>query len=568
MSWVDWTVMLGTLLFISAYGAWKAKGSKNIQGYLLGDNQSKWWVVCLSVMATQASAITFLSTPGQAYEDGMRFIQFYFGLPLAMVIICVVFIPLFYKMKVYTAYEFLESRFDRKTRILTACLFLTQRGLAAGITIYAPSIILSQIIGWSLDFTVIFIGSLVIFYTVIGGTKAVNQTHIHQMAIIFTGMFIALGILIWKLSDHVTITQALQVAGKMGKMNIIDWELDFGNRYNVWSGLIGGLFLQLAYFGTDQSQVSRYIGGKSVSASRIGLLFNGLLKIPMQFLILFMGVLVFVFFQLNPSPVYFNEVALEKTRVEKGAQLQELEQSYEMLKNDKRNEIKSLVDGIANDNKTVVQQSTENISIQMKEEKEFRNQAQDLVASVNPDLEKKDSDYVFIYFVMQYLPVGVIGLLLAVIFSAAMSSTSAELNALASTTTVDIYKRNFRKAASDNHYVVASKIFTVIFGLVAILFALVASLFENLIQAVNIVGSLFYGTILGVFLVAFFLKQVKGTAVFVAAIIAELIVIAVYALDKIDILDIEYLWLNMIGCLMVMLLGLLFHQVRKFSAEH
>jgi len=558
MSWIDWSVMLGTLLFITVYGAWKTRGSQNIQSYLLGDNESKWWVVCLSVMATQASAITFLSTPGQAYEDGMRFIQFYFGLPLAMVIICVVFIPLYYKLKVYTAYEFLESRFDRKTRILTAGLFMVQRGLAAGITIYAPAIILSQIIGWSLNFTIIFIGTLVIFYTVIGGSKAVNQTHIHQMAIIFAGMFIALGILIWKITQDISFTQAMDVAGKMGKMNIIDWKFDLGNRYNVWSGLLGGLFLQLAYFGTDQSQVSRYLSGQSVKASRLGLLFNGLLKIPMQFLILLMGVLVFVFFQLNPAPVYFNEVALEKARVQKGIEVAALESEQHALFETKREQI---IGGITSTSAIATVDKNEiqsNIEFQSNQQKELRKKAQELVASVNPDLEKKDSDYIFIYFVMHYLPVGVIGLLLAVIFCAAMSSTSAELNALASTAVVDIYKRNFKPEASDKHYVVASKAFTVLFGAIAVLFAVLASLFENLIQAVNIIGSLFYGTILGVFMTAFFLKQVKGHAVFLAALLAEIIVVAIFILDKKEILNIEYLWLNLIGCLLVMSFGVLF----------
>lgn len=557
MSWIDWSVMLGTLLFITIYGAWKTKGSQNIQSYLLGDNESKWWVVCLSVMATQASAITFLSTPGQAYEDGMRFIQFYFGLPLAMVIICVVFIPLYYRLKVYTAYEFLESRFDRKTRILTASLFMAQRGLAAGITIYAPAIILSQILGWSLNFTIIFIGVLVIFYTVIGGTKAVNQTHIHQMAIIFAGMFIALGILVWKITQDISFMQAMDVAGKMGKMNIIDWEFDLGNRYNVWSGLLGGLFLQLSYFGTDQSQVSRYLAGRSIKESRMGLLFNGLLKIPMQFLILLTGVLVFVFFQLNPSPVYFNEVALKKARTEKNAEVAALEQEQQALFEMKREQI---IGGFKNEESGIRSAAMEN-------EKQLRKQAQELVASVNPDLEKKDSDYIFIYFVMNYLPVGIIGLLLAVIFCAAMSSTSAELNALASTAVVDIYKRNFKPAASDKHYVVASKAFTVLFGAIAVLFALLASLFENLIQAVNIIGSLFYGTILGVFMTAFFLKQVKGHAVFLAAILAELIVVAVYTMDKMEILNIEYLWLNLIGCLLVMSFGFLFSIAAPGSSQ-
>lgn len=564
MNWIDWSVMLGTLLFITLYGAWKTRGSANIKGYLLGDNQSKWWVVCVSVMATQASAITFLSTPGQAYEDGMRFIQFYFGLPLAMVIICAVFIPLFYKLKVYTAYEFLESRFDRKTRILTACLFLLQRGLAAGITIYAPSIILSQILGWTLNFTIVFMTILVVFYTVIGGTKAVNETHKQQMAVMMGGLFIAFGVVVWKLSEQISFGQAMQAAGKMGRMNIIDWNFDPGNRYNVWSGLLGGLFLQLAYFGTDQSQVARYLGGQSVRESRIGLLFNGLLKIPMQFVILLTGVMVFVFFQLNTPPVYFNEVALEKARTLKTEEVAELEREQKGLFERKREQILS---GISSDDFRMTNEKQEAINSGLEEEKKLRKKAQELVASVNPDLEKKDSDYIFIYFVMNFMPVGIIGLLLAVIFSAAMSSTSSELNALASTAVVDIYKRNFKPEAADGHYVFVSKVFTTVFGMLAMLFAILASLFENLIQAVNIVGSLFYGTILGVFLAAFFLKQVKGTAVFVAAVIAEVVVAAVYSLDRMEILNIEYLWLNLIGCLLVMALGTIFQFTGKQASS-
>lgn len=540
MSWIDWIVLFGTLLFIALYGAWKTRGSQNIHSFLLGGNESKWWVVCLSVMATQASAITFLSTPGQGFEDGMRFVQFYFGLPIAMVIISMVFIPLFYKNKVFTAYEFLETRFDRKTRLLTALLFMVQRAFSTGITIYAPAIILSQMIGLPLNFTIFFVGGIVIFYTMVGGAKAVNQTHTHQMAIIFGGMFVALSILIWKISQDISFTQALDVAGKMGKMNVIDWKFDLNTRYNVWSGLIGGLFLQLSYFGTDQSQVSRYLTGQSVTESRMGLLFNGLLKIPMQFLILLTGVLVFVFFQLNPAPVYFNEVALEKTRQLKGEEVAAFESQQQQLF-----EIKK---------EMLIHETPEAVKDVSQQQAEIRQQVQKLVTSVNPR-EKRDSDYIFLYFVMHYLPVGVVGLLLAVVFSAAMSSCAGALNSLASCAMIDFYKCNFKPEASDRHYVIASKIFTVAFGLLALLFAVFASLFDNLIQAVNIIGSLFYGTILGVFMTAFFLKSVKGSAVFIAAIVAELIVIAVYMLDNAEIINIEYLWLNLIGCLLVMGFG-------------
>ncbi|MEX0811944.1 MAG: sodium:solute symporter [Chitinophagales bacterium] len=558
MTVIDWTVMLGTLFFIVGYGIWKTRGSKNIGAYLKGDNQDKWWAIGLSVMATQASAITFLSTPGQGFEDGMRFVQFYFGLPLAMVIISVVFIPLYYRLKVYTAYEFLEKRFDRKTRVFTAMLFLLQRGLAAGITIYAPAIILSQIIGWSLSFTVIFIGVLVILYTVTGGTKAVSQTHKQQMAVIFTGMFIAFGVLVWHLSDHASFGESLQLAGKMGRMNIIDLDFDLSNRYTLWSGLLGGLFLQLSYFGTDQSQVQRYLSGSSVKESRLGLIFNGLVKIPMQFFILLTGVLVFVLYQFEKEPLHFNNVA--SNAVEQSATKAEwnaLEKEYEMLWQEKKEQNYAMLDKLAAGDEAAIDQQQELLVNSLEKRNALKERAKGIISKTDEKLETRDSDYIFITFIMNYLPIGIVGLLLAVIFSAAMSSTSAELNALASTTTVDIYKRNIQQEGSEKHYLNASKLFTLLFGILAIAFALMASLFENLIQAVNILGSLFYGTILGVFIVAFFMKKIKGNAVFIGALLAESVVITVYFLDKYDILNVEYLWLNLIGCLLVMGFGFL-----------
>lgn len=556
MNPLDWLVMLGTLFFIVGYGVWKTRGSKNIKGYLLGDHSARWWTIGLSVMATQASAITFLSTPGQGFEDGMRFIQFYFGLPLAMIIISVVFIPLFYRLKVYTAYEFLESRFDRKTRVLTALLFLLQRGLAAGITIYAPAIILSQILGWTLNFTVVFIGVLVIIYTVSGGTRAVSQTHKQQMAVIFGGMFIAFGILVWHLSEYVSFSEAVKVAGKMGKMNIIDTKLDFSNRYNIWSGLVAGLFLQLSYFGTDQSQVQRYISGQSIKESRLGLMFNGLVKIPMQFFILLTGVLVFVFYLFNQSPLNFNQLALEGGRNSPvAAELRQAEYEYEQLSIIKRQEVIDMVSHMRSGNEAALAQSQRKVMELQNQSIEVRSLAKSLIQRGNEKVETNDADYIFITFIMNVLPIGIIGLLLAVIFSAAMSSTSAELNALASTTTVDIYKRNFKQQGSDKHYLAMSRWFTIGFGLLAILFAILASLFENLIQAVNILGSLFYGTILGVFVTAFFFKMIRGTSVFIGAVLAELCVIAVYILDKREILHIEYLWLNLIGCILVVFIS-------------
>ncbi|MEQ8910030.1 MAG: sodium:solute symporter [Vicingaceae bacterium] len=540
--WIDWTVMLGTLFFIVAYGVWKTRGSKNIKGFLLGGKESNWWTIGLSVMATQASAITFLSTPGQAYMEGMGFVQFYFGLPLAMIIISTVFIPLYYKLKVYTAYEFLESRFDNKTRLLTASLFLLQRGLAAGITIYAPAIILSQIIGWSLNFTIFFIGALVIIYTVSGGTKAVSQTHKQQMAVIFLGMFIACGFLIAYLTDHLSFGDGIELAGAMDKMQVIDWEFNPGSRYNIWSGIIGGLFLQLSYFGTDQSQVQRYLSGSSVKESRLGLMFNGLLKIPMQFFILFVGVLVFLFYQFVMPPLHFNQANVDKVmNSEYATEYQAVEKEQTAVFEEKQALIQEFKTA---DNRDAIKSEINNLH---HREQALMTQSKDLIKQADADAETQDDDYIFITFVINYLPVGIVGLLLAVIFSAAMSSTSAELNALASTTTVDIYKRNINQKGDEKHYLNRSKLFTLMFGLFAIAFAAMASLFDNLIEAVNILGSLFYGTILGIFLVAFFFKWVKGNAVFVAALISQAIIIVLYTLNRMEVIDIGYLWYNLIA---------------------
>ena len=550
MSHIDWAVMLGTLFFIVLYGTWKSRGSKDIRSYLLADKEASWWTIGLSVMATQASAITFLSTPGQGYADGMRFVQFYFGLPIAMVLICIFFIPLYYRLKVFTAYEFLESRFDRKTRVFTAFLFLVQRGLAAGITIYAPAIILSQILGWSLNFTILFIGILVIVYTVSGGTRAVSQTHKQQMAVIFAGMVIAFSILVYYLNKDLNFGTSWQIAGKLGKLNIIDTEFDPNNRYNIWSGIIGGLFLQLSYFGTDQSQVQRYLSGTSIKESRLGLLFNGMIKIPMQFFILLCGVMVFVFYQFNLSPIHFNQVALSKATAHNPAMMAELNNDYEDNFKRKKGLMINLADAIDSKNEDQINELTGQISQLESEASGIRSRVVEAIQAADPESETDDEDYIFISWIMQFLPVGLVGLLLAVIFSAAMSSTSAELNALASTMTVDIYKRNFKKEASEIHYLNASKWFTFLFGVLAICFAVVSSFFENLIEAVNILGSLFYGTILGVFIAAFFVKFIKARAVFVAAILAEIAVICVYQFTEIG-----YLWLNMIGCALVVLIA-------------
>jgi len=543
MQLLDWIILGATLAFIILYGVWKNNSHKNIKEYLKGDNQAGWWTIGLSVMATQASAITFLSTPGQAYHDGMGFVQFYFGLPFAMVLICLFFIPVYHKLKVYTAYEFLENRFDLRVRSLTAILFLVQRGLAAGITIYAPSIILSVVLGWDLKLLIVLVGIMVISYTVIGGTKAVNVTQKQQMFIIFLGMFIAFGFIINRFPEGIDFSKALTIAGKAGKLDVIDFSIDFNNRYTFLSGLTGGLFLALSYFGTDQSQVQRYLSGKSVKESQMGLIMNGILKIPMQFFILLVGVMVFVFYQFEPAPLHFNPKAV--ATVKNSAQAK----AFTRLENENLEIQRQL--------KTALLQESESIETLSEQNLQQRAQAKRLIAQADPTQEVNDKDYVFISFILQYLPTGLIGLLLAVIFSAAMSSTASELNALAATTTVDLYQRN-KRGLSSSHYVKASKGFTLLWGIVAVLFASIGNLFENLIQLVNIIGSVFYGTILGVFLIAIFIDYVKGKAVFWAAILSETLILILFFMDAVS-----YLWLNVIGALLTVIFGILIQKLSK-----
>jgi SSS family solute:Na+ symporter len=556
MSSLDWIILFGTLLIIVSYGVYKTKGSKNIESYLKGDNSMKWWTIGLSIMATQASAITFLSTPGQAYNSGMGFIQFYFGLPLAMIILSIWVLPIFYKLKVYTAYEYLESRFDLKTRILGAFLFLIQRGLAAGITIYAPAIILSTILGWPLVYTTVIIGSLVIIYTVSGGTKAVSQTQKHQMIVMMGGMIVAGLFVVKLLPEDIGLAEATKLAGHLGKLELINTELDLENRYTLWTGLLGGLFVALSYFGTDQSQVARYLSGKSLTESRLGLMFNGLLKIPMQFVILFIGALVFVFYQFNQAPVFFNEAAKKEVYVNpvQKEKYQAVEQEYSNLFEEKRRQIHLLAEAEGHEIEVLKQ----NIAQIHAQESQLREEAKAIIKDTNADLETTDTDYVFITFVMENLPRGIIGLLLAVIFSAAMSSTASELNALASTSIIDIYKRNIYQSGSERHYLIASKLFTLFWGIVAVLFATFAGLLDNLIQAVNILGSIFYGTILGVFLSGFFIKYIKGNAVFIGALVAQIVVLYFYFFS-----EMAYLWFNLLGCGIVIIVGLIFQFLKN-----
>lgn len=566
MSNLDWFVLIFTLVSIVTYGIWKTRGAKDLQSYLKGNNDAKWWGIGISIMATQASAITFLSTPGQAYTDGMRFIQFYFGLPIAMIILSVTFLPIFYKLKVYTAYEYLETRFDLKTRTLAAFLFLIQRGLATGITIYAPSIILSTLLNWNLTLTNIFIGLLVILYTVSGGTKAVTQTQKQQMAVMMGGMILAGILVINMLPNNITFLDAVNVAGKMGKLNLVNFDFDLDDRYNFWTGTTAALFLFLSYFGTDQSQVQRYLTGKSLAQSRLGLIMNGLLKIPMQLIILFIGVMVFVFYQFNTPPIFFNKVELNNIKSSNySEEINNLENQFKVLHDKKTVDIYSLLDAQKNEDKGRVQELKRSVlSIESKMH-EINNNVKTIVIKNNPSAETNDKDYIFMSYVIDYLPTGVIGLLFAVMFCAAMSSTASELNALASTTTIDIYKRSIKKKENDRHYLMSSKYFTLLWGVLAILFATTASLFENLIQAVNLLGSLFYGTILGIFVVAFYFKNVKSNAVFYCAIAAEIMVVSIHFLNHYQLapnwLQMGYLWYNVVGCLLVILFATLTQKI-------
>lgn len=554
LAYIDWTILLVTLLTIVLYGTYKTRKNKDVQDYLKGGNTSKWWTIGLSVMATQASAITFLSTPGQAFNDGMGFVQFYFGLPIAMVVICMVFIPLYHRLKVYTAYEFLEKRFDLKTRTLTAILFLIQRGLAAGITIFAPAIILSVVLGWNLLLLNIIIGILVIIYTVSGGTKAVNVTQKHQMIVIFTGMIIAFILIVQKLPENITFTKALEIAGASGKMQVLDFSFSLNNRYTFWSGIIGGTFLMLSYFGTDQSQVQRYLSGKSVKEMQLGLLFNGIFKVPMQFFILLVGIMVFVFYQFNEAPVNFNPQATEVVLNSNYAdEYKKLQDEQTKIFNDKQKIIASYIN---DKNKN----AASFIALANEANDELRSEAKILIdkaaAEQQIKVESNDKDYVFISFILNNLPRGLIGLLLAVILSAAMSSTSSELNALASTTTIDLYKRNTSEK-SETEMVKASKWFTLGWGILAIAIACVANLAENLIQLVNIIGSVFYGNVLGIFLLAFFFKVVRGNAVFIAALITQTIIIGLFFLNQFEFINLPFLWLNFVGCFLAIIIALL-----------
>ncbi|MFN8293567.1 MAG: sodium:solute symporter [Chitinophagales bacterium] len=553
MHLLDWIVLVTTLLAIIVYGMYKSSGSKNISDYFLGSKEMPWYFVMFSVISTQASAITFISAPGQAFTDGMRFVQFYFGMPIAMLVVSFVFMPMFRKANVFTAYQFLEKRFDVKTRAFTALLFLLQRGLSAGLTIYAPALILSSVLGWNIWIANLVMGGLVIVYTVSGGTKAVSYTQFQQMLVITIGMFIAGFMVVKLLPDGVGFFDAVKIADAVGNMNTITTNFNMNDKYNVWSGLIGGFFLSLAYFGTDQSQVGRYLTGKSESETRKGLLTTALVKIPMQYSILLIGALLVAFYHFHNAPIFFNETALQKARVNASQEFNELEKKYTVIQEEKRNTAFAYIQSNNPQEQTQLKNSLQELKTT---EQKLRGETKALITQTNPSSDTNDTNYIFLNFVLHYLPAGLIGLLIAVIFCASWSSTASELNALASTSVIDLYKRLLVTDQNEQHYVFVSKLLTVFWGIIAILVAQFASALGSMIEAVNVLGSLFYGTTLGVFVVAFFVKYIKGTAVFFAAIVAEITVIILYQNETT-----AFLWLNMIGCLLVVLLGMVFQFV-------
>lgn len=551
---LDWIILIGTLLFIVIYGVIKSKGSKNIEEYVLANKQTNWFTVGLSVMATQASAITFLSTPGQAFHDGMGFVQFYFGLPLAMIVICMFFIPIYHRLKVYTAYEFLEKRFDKKTRTLSAFIFLIQRSVGTGLTIYAPAIILSSILNWNLTYLILIIGALIIIYTYFGGTKALNVTQKQQAGVIMLGMFLAFVFIILEFPKEIDLNNAIAIASVEGKMDLLNFSTDPNERYTLWNGLTGGFFLMLAYFGTDQSQVGRYLSGKSIKETQMGLLMNGLLKVPMQFFILFVGVMVFIFFHFEKAPLHFNPVNVSKIQEsEFREEFEYMELQLDYLQEEK-SEISLLYSG-------QLDQEFDNPILEDKlrqlyeDEKDLRKRAREIIKKVDDKAETNDKDYVFIYYILNYLPHGIIGLLLAVIFCAAMSSSASGLYAIASTSALDLYKSH-KPNQSNNHYLNVTKFSVVFWGIICILIACIINLFENLIQLVNIIGSIFYGTVLGVFLIGLFIKYCKANAVFWSALIIQCLVIYIFYLDIVS-----FLWLNLIGALGTILLSLIMQSI-------
>jgi solute:Na+ symporter, SSS family len=559
VSSLDWMVLAGALTFFVLYGVVRGGRHKTVAGFLLADKQMRWGTVAISIMATQASAITFLSTPGQAYADGLRFVQFYFGLPLAMIVLSITAVPLYHRLKVYTAYEFLERRFDAKTRALAAGLFLLQRGLAVGLTIYAPSLILAVILGWDVRRVTWLIGALVVIYTTTGGTRAVSRTQALQFLVIWLGMAAAFATVLILMPADVSFVEALSLAGDAGRINAIDTHFDLTNRYNIWSGLLGGLFLQLAYFGTDQSQVQRYLSGQSIRQSRMGLLVNGLVKVPMQFVILFVGITVFAFYQFVAPPLFFNPVATARVRASAyGERFAAVESAHARAAAAQAVRARSLVHARRAGDRALEAAAVQALASARGETARLRQEGIDLIRASQPGASASDTNYVFLSFVVHRLPSGIIGLVLAAVFAASMSSSSAELNALASTTVVDVYRRFVRPAADDRHYVRVSRLATVMWTAFALLFAEWLARLGSLVEAVNILGSLFYGTILGIFLAAFYVRRATASAVFISAFVAESIVLACFWLTPIS-----FLWYNVVGCCSVLLVSWLLGAARR-----
>lgn len=567
---LDWIVLGATLLCIILYGVYKSRSSKNLEGYFLGNRQMPWWVVLLSIMGTQASAVTFLTAPGQAFTDGMRFVQYYFGLPIAMVVVCSLFVPVFRKLKIYTAYEYLEQRFDMKTRLLTSSLFMLSRGLSTGISIIAPALVLHSMLGWNITITNLFMGGVLMIYTATGGAKAVAYTQQLQFIIIYAAMFVAAWWAIKMLPAGVSMSDALHIGGKAGKLNVItsgftDKGFDWQDRYNIWSGLIGGFFLALSYFGTDQSQVGRYLTARNDGESKLSLLLNGLVKVPLQFGILLIGIFLFAFYQYHQAPAYFNLAEEQQARTSQyGAEYRAAEGKYQQLQAQKRSTVTALTAALEAKDEQAVAQLRDQLQANESAGKAARETVKAVVKKANPDSDGNDTNYVFLRFVGDFLPNGLVGLIIAIIFLAAWGSIAAALNSLASTTIVDFHKRLSKKELTSEQEYKWSKGYTLLWGLFCIIVAQFAyNLGNSLIEAVNILGSWFYGTILGIFLVAFYLKRVKGHAVFTAALMAEIVVISVYFLKIIS-----FLWLNVIGAVAVVLFSLLLQPFCRKPIEH
>ncbi|TAE71680.1 MAG: sodium:solute symporter [Bacteroidetes bacterium] len=560
MQLLDWLVLCGTTLFIIIYGLWKNKQEdEDIATYLRSGHTLSWFTIALSVISTQASAVTFLSVPGQAYTDGMRFVLFYLGMPLAMVFICVFILPVYYRLNIVTAYEFLETKFDAKVRVLIAFFFLIQRSLAAGISLAAPSIVLSVMLGWNFYYTNIIVGSLVVLYTVLGGSDAISQTQKLQMIIILAGMAAAGYLVVHLLPKEIGFVDALRVAGTSGKLNTIDWSFDWDNKYTIWSGLIGGFFLQMAYFGTDQSQVGRYLGGSTITQSRMGLLFNGMFKLPMQFSILLIGALLFVFYQYEQPPISFDKTELQKiSKSDYAADFAKVENKYDKAFKERKEASHNLVKSFKENNPTNIEKAEKIFLDKEKQFQELKKEASKIIKKNDKDANTNDANYIFLTFVTNHIPVGMVGLLIAVILFASMSTTASELNALTSTSMVDMYKRLFFNKGSDKHYIWVSKIMTILWGILAIFIAQLSLHLGTLVEVVNMLGSWFYGTILGVFLLAFFSKNLKSNAVFIATLITEILIIAI-DFKIFPTVNIAYLWLNVVGSIFVITLSYLFN---------